>query len=1210
MSRRAHYSATALSEAAGGKVFPTLAVTLAYVRACGGDPAEWGRRWRETAERLAAGDAPGSVAEPGASARDAPYRGLMRFEPEDAARFFGREKLVAELRVYVAGNPFLGIFGPSGSGKSSLLRAGLIPALLEESAGGEVEWLPSLLTPGQHPVEQLAISLANLQGISAGSLHADLMDDPANTRLAIGQILARPPKDARVVIVVDQFEEVFTQCEDEAERVRYIACLLAALEGNSDRVRLVIAARADFYARCAEYPALATVLRDAQWLIGPMDEADLRSVVTGPAEVAGLRLESAFVETILADARGEPGALPLISHALLETWRRRRGNTLTLAEYREAGGIHGAVARTAERVYGALDGALQELARDMFLRLTALGEGTGDTRRRVSLAELLAGPDDDAVRDVLARLTEARLLTVDTDSVQVAHEAIIRSWPRLSGWLTEDRELLRAHRRLTDAALEWKHHRAEESLLYTGHRLAAWDGRPLDWLNQLERGFLAASRKRHARERAAVRRRTRVTLSGLAITLLLVSSLAFGAVLNARQLRVERDTARSRQLAANARGQLPLDPELSVLLARRALEVSPTREADAVLRQAVVESRVRLTLPVGPGKVCGVAFSPDGRHLAASGEDGTVRVWRTTGEGLTASDPITLRGHQGEAWSPVFSPDGRRLATAGVDGTVRVWKWDVGGEPVVLRGHRDAVWNIAFSPDGRRLASAGQDGTIRIWDAEGKAEPVVLRGHKGRALGVAFSPDGRHVASGGGDGTVRVWDLRGEAQPLVLRGHTNSVEDVAFSPDGRRVASASTDGTARVWDVAGDGDPLVLRGHDGTVEGVTFSPDGYKIATVSNDATVRVWSSTDALDPRVLRGHRGTVWAAAFGPAGRTMATASDDGTVRIWDVRGPEEVVLRGHAGPVWSGAFDPAGRHVAGAGADGTVRLWDWASGRDPVVLRGHHGEVLDVVYGPDGRRVASAGDDGTVRIWDVTGKAEPVVLRGHQGAVWNAAFSPDGRRVVSGGNDGTVRIWDVAGGAGPVVLRSGQGVVRSVAFSPDGRRVVSGGNDGTVRIWDVTGKAEPVVLRGHQGLVWTVEFSPDGRYVASGGNDGTVRIWDVTGKAEPVVLRGHQGIVWTLSFSPDGRLVATGGNDNSVRIWQSAGDGEPLVFRGHGASVESVAFGRDGRLVTTHDDATVRVWRCAVCGPIEDVLTLASARTRRRLTAEESRLYRSDP
>jgi WD40 repeat protein len=1187
LAKRAHYSVTALSEAAGGEAFPSLPVTLAYVRACGGDPNTWRQQWEQVSHELATDEV---------DSEKAPYLGLASFQPEDADRYFGRGDLVEELCARLDESPFLAVFGASGSGKSSLLRAGLLPAIWRGHLPGSGDWPTILLTPGNHPVEQLAIRLANLCGASAVAVLADLTSDPDGVRVLVRQVLAGRPARARLVIVADQFEEIFTLCRDEAERNGFLACLLAA----GDRARIVVGVRADFYARCAQYPALVAALRDRQVLVGPMDADDLRAVVREPAARAGLAVETALVEAVLADAAGEPGALPLISHALVETWKQRSGDRLTLAGYRRAGGVRGALARTADRVLDELDTREQHVVRDVFLRLTALGEGTEDTRRRVARSELLGGPDTESVTAVLDRLTEERLVTLGQHTVEVAHEALIRSWPRLRAWLTEDREALSAHRRLTENVAEWERHGRDDGLLYRGARLAAWQERPQDRLNDAEREFLAVSRRAEDRERLARRRRVRLVLGGLGTATAVVTVLAVLALVLARQAGVEREIAYSRQLVADARAQSQLDPELGLLLAREAFRVRPSADTEAALRQAAIESHVRATISGHGGKMVGVAFAPDGRQLATGGEDGALRVWEWRDGRPSGKAPIVLRGHRGEVRSLVFSRDGTRIAAAGPDG---VWVWDwARGEAVTLRGHDGEVWGVAFGPDGR-VASAGQDGTVRLWNADGSGEPVVWHGHDGRVLGVAFSPDGSRLATSGGDGTVRIWDPAGNA--IVLTGHKNSVEAVAFSPDGRHVATASTDGTARVWDVTGETDPVVLGSHDGTAEGIAYSADGRWVASTGNDGAVRVWNAESHATPTVLRGHRGTVWAAGFSPDGRTVASASDDGTVRVWDLDVVGALaVLRGHEGPVWRAEFSADGRRVASASEDGTVRVWSVAGRADPVVLRGAGSPVRQVVFSRDGRRVAGVDADGTVWIWRADGAGEPVTLPGD---AWQVAFSPDGRRVAVASRTEAVHLWPTTGTGEPTVLPGSQGKLAFVAWSPDGRRVAAAGHSGVIVVWTIGERGAPLTLRGHRGLVWTVVFSQDGTRLASGGNDGTVRVWPVTGRTEPVVLRGHQGVVWSVVFTVDGRHLVTSGNDATVRRWTLGRPGESLVFRGFRASVESVAVSATpGRFATAHDDGTVRLWHCPVCGPAGDVLSYAEKHLTRELTGEERRTY----
>ncbi|WP_328814360.1 nSTAND1 domain-containing NTPase [Nonomuraea cypriaca] len=1190
LSKRVHFSMTALSEAAGGVVVPSLAVTLAYVEACDGDRDEWESRWHVLMRRLAPAD-------PSLEESAAPYLGLAPFEQEDAPLFFGRERLVGQLCGRLADSSFLALFGPSGAGKSSVLRAGLLPALVEaEGAEGDGgAWLVVFFTPGEQPLRHLSIHLANAQGVAAGPVHEALTASPDATRTPCAQILSGRADKARLAIIVDQYEETFTLCHDEHERRGFVAALMAA--AREPRVHVVLGVRADFYGHCALYPALVSALQDNQVLIGAMEEDDLCAVVTGPARHAGVKVDAELVDLIVDEARGQVGALSLVSHALLETWRRRTGASLTVAAFRATGGLRGAVSQTAERVYGELGPAEQDVAKGVFLRLTMPGDGTEDTRRRASRAELQASPQGRRTAKVLDTLIAARLVVAEENTVTIAHEALIRGWPRLRTWLEEDRERLHAHRRLAEAATEWDQHGRDQAFLYRGTRLANWHDHPAEALNDLERDFLDAGHRREAAESAGRRRRTRLTLTVLVATTVVVSALAGVAVLQGRQAREQRDVALSRQLAAEARAELELNPGRGLALARRAYGLWPTVEAESVLRQGIVEDHLLATAP-GLGRATGVAFSPDDSRLAACSTDGLVRVWSWLSGRMSAGPPTVLRGHRGQALSPKFSPDGRRLAVPGTDETIRIWDLSGGAKRITLTGHDGPVWNVAFSPDGRRLASAGKDGTVRLWDTGGTGDPEVLRGHEGDSTTVAFSPNGRVLASAGHDSTIRLWDLKERGEPRVLRGHAAAIKNVAFSPDGRLLASVSIDGTARVWQTEGNMPPVVLYGHEGSVEGLAFSHDGHRLATTSDDSTIRLWSPTGAGDPLVLRGHERVVWGAAFSADGTRLVSAGDDGTVRVWDPRGMGQVsVLRGHEGEAWVAAFGPDGRRVFSGGVDGTLRSWDWSAGTHRVLNR-HEDEVVGLAVSRDGRRVASAGRDGTIQVADAEAGAKPVVLRGHEDTVWNAAFSPDGRWLASAGGDATLRIWDLTGATVPLIRWADADQIRYVAFSPDGRQMATGGQDGTVRMWDAHRDLPPLVLRGHQGLVWAVAFSPDGRRLASAGTDGTVRIWPASGQGAPLVLRGHQSMVWSVAFSPDGRWVAGTGHDGTARIWRTDAAAPPITVGGFATTVESIEFSRDGKLLTTaHGDGTVRLWRCTACEPVNDVL----ARVDRRLSGE---------
>jgi WD40 repeat protein len=1194
LARRAHYSVATLAEAAGGKVFPSLQVTLAYVAACGGDRSAWEARWREVAEELSAAH---PTEEEDLAA--APYRGLATFGPADAEWFFGRRRLVDRLLMRLSTVSFMAVFGPSGSGKSSLLRAGMLPALERGAIPGSADWPVLLFTPGDHPVDALATGLATVTKASARSLRDDLMAEPQSVRLALRQAFPAGTTASCVVFVVDQFEEVFTLCRDPAERARFVESLLAAVDGadgpDGAICRVVLGMRADFYARCAEYPALVAALDDRQLLVGTMSDGELREVITGPAAHAGLKTERALVEVIAADARGEPGALPLVSHALLETWRRRKADVLTLADYRGAGGIQGGIAQTAERVFAGLDSDGQRIAHEMFLRLTALGQGTEDTRRRVPRAELLNSPDSAKAITVLERLAAARLLTVGDNEVQVAHEAIIRHWPRLHGWLTDDRELLRAHRRLTEAAVEWDQHGKDDGLLYRGARLVVWDHYGVERLNTLERTFLSASRRRQVREHGAKRRRIRLAATGLLAALAAVSVLAATALVQAVRATDERDLARGRQLVASARSQLPIDPVAAILLARRAYEIKPTTQAEDMLRQATLEAGLGRTIGSSGRPIVGVAFSPDGRRLAVQ-EDFLLYVYDLTRDGVAGRQVPPWRIDGGEG-PPVFHPSGGYLAGVDSFGTINIWDLHrpPGVAPFRFGGTYDKAWSVAFDPNGRSLASAGGDGTVRVWDwaTRGRRSTVLGAFPGDRALSVAVSSDGRHVAGAGGDGTVRIWDrTRRGRPPVILRGHEGSVEAVAFSPDGRRLASGGDDGTIRIWPTTGGGRSRALHAQIDAVQSVAFSPDGRQIVGGGGDGAVQVWDATDAdLAPLGLGGAFGEVSSVAFSPDGRRVAGGSAGGT-HLWDVTGSGgPVVLRGHAGPVWDATASPDDRKIASAGEDGTVRVWTSDGTGDPIVLDGHAGRMFGVAFSPDGTRVAGAAEDGTILIWSATGTGEPITLRGGPAGPHGVTFTRDGRQVVTLNAFGLFRWNATRNHSGPIYKPAVRTAPPASPIPPlaDWRAHIT---KGTMRMFN----RDPVRSPHHKGLVFRSVTSADGQTVADAGQDGRDVILASPARLQrPVLLQGHQGRVRSVAVSPDGRLVATTAADDTIRVWRSTGDSEPLVFRGHGLSAENINFTPAGRLITTYDDGTIRVWRCEVCGPIKDVLRLADQRIR---------------
>ncbi|MCS0603578.1 XRE family transcriptional regulator [Streptomyces sp. LP11] len=1248
-------------------------MTLAYVRGCEGATEQWEKRWRTVAAELAHDD---SVQAEREQQEEPPYTGLAAFRSEDAERFFGRERLVAELAGRLAGARLVTVVGASGAGKSSLLRAGLVPRWRAEHPGHPVV----LFSPGPHPLKQCVTSLAGTDTPPADGRPGEGSPDgggrarpaaerdrsgrvsaprdsaaagPTGSRAldsAVRRLLDTAPDTAEILLVVDQFEEVFTLCRDDTERFRFVDALLAAALSAGSRCRVVVGVRADFYAHCAAHPALAAVMADAQVVVGPMSSGELRRAVTRPAVRAGCTVEGALLADIMTQADGQAAMLPLVSHALLETWRRRRGNTLTLSGFQAAGGLDGGLAHTAEEVWGTLDPVQQRIARQVLMRLTALGEGTEDTRRRIRRDELDSGgpvriggtagtggaergvgpdpapgddrtdhvPDHDMEADtalVLERFARARLLTLDRDTLEITHEALIRSWPRLRGWLTEDRDALRVHRHLTEAAADWEAVRRDPGALYRGVRLdqaCEWAARAgAEPLSSRERQFLAASRMAREAEVTAAARGTRRLrrLSVLLAVLLAGTAAATGVAVRAeRQASRQRDTAISQRVAQDAVALRLTDPARAVQLALAAYRLQPTSAArSAVLSAYATPYATQLT---GSDTVEAVAYAPGGRLVATAGDDGAVRLVDTTDPGR-ARQVAAFSGHTGPVRGLAFSPSGKLLASAGADGTLRLW--DPHGAPraagravgtaAALPGSTvpPALVSVAFSPDGATVAAAGADGAVRIWrtaHADG-APVVVLADRPGELRALAFAPDGRRLAAAGPAGTA-LWRLGPRTGRVTAR--LPAANAVAFAPDGRTLATAGEDYAVRRWRLDGDGGDrhpsrlgAPLTGHTDTVNALAYSADGRVLASGGVDATVRLWNVAKPgwnLPPTVLSGHTGYVSSLAFAPDGHTLASGSSDRTLRLWDLPVP---ALTGHTSSLYAAGFSPDGRTLATGSYDHTVRLWDVSDPRRPApgaVLTGNDAAVNAVAFAPGGHLLASAGLDRTVRLWDVADVRHPRptdVTTAGTDAVNSLAFAPDGHTLATGGADRSVRLWAVAGNRLRPLTRAAahRDQVGSVAFSPDGRLLASASRDRTVRLWDTAGgRLRPVaVLTGHSDAVKAVAFAPDGRTLATASDDRTLRLWDVRAARDghPVrplaVVEGHTDAVKALAFTADSRTLASGGADHSIRLWDVTDPGRPApraVLSGHGKPVDALAFAPDGHtLASGSEDWTGLLW-----------------------------------
>ncbi len=1181
-----------------------------------------------------------------------PYKGLNYFDEADADLFVGREALTAKLVERVLSLTsgllpeevrFLAVVGASGSGKSSLVRAGLVPSLRWDKASAD--WNIHVLTPTARPLESLAMSLT--QESSSVAEAASLMDDFARDPRSLHLFARREMKSLNgswLLLVIDQFEELFSLCRSEQEKTAFIDNLLMAASEANGPIIVAITLRADFYAHCAGYIQLREALARQQEYIGAMTDEELRRAIEEPARRGRWEIETGLVDLLLHDVGHEPGALPLLSHALLETWQRRRGRTMTLSGYTSSGGVRGAIAETAEAVFVDQFTAEQKaIARRIFLRLTELGDetATGDTRRRATFNELILKPEEAlTTQNVLKALADARLIITSENAAEVAHEALIREWPTLRGWLEDNREGLRLHRHLTEAAQDWLSRNHEPDVLYRGARLAQareWAFSHQDEMNALEREFLAASQElaeREATEKEAQRqreleaarklaeaeqkraeeqacaagqlRKRSVYLAGAFIAAFVMALIAGFLGWQAREAG---RLANSRELAAASISNLDIDPERSILLALEAVSTANTLEAENALHQSILSSRVQLTIPAHePGAGIDVAYSPDGSRLATASADEEVKVWDTaTGKLL-----FSVAGH-----GVAYRLDGKELATVLADGTVKFWDATTGKE-IPLAGKIDAGANVAFNPDGSRLATLTPVNLPRIWDLATGRELVNFPGHTDYVSYVFFSPDGRRLLTTSDDGTARVWNAATGQQLLNLSDHPSWVWTAAYSPKGDRIATVS-ENEAIIWDAQTGEKLITLTGHVNTIYAVAFSPDGTRLATGSLDRKVKVWDATTGKELFTLSGHTGAVFGLAFNPNGISLATGSDDGTVKIWDLM-PGRELFSLPEGAMAQIAFSPectsqpgattqqCGARLAGGGEGKTI-IWDAITGKQLRSLANPDNQVNALAFSPDGKMLVTAGDDLHMEIWDTASGAELYSWPAHTGLVNALAFDSTGTRLVSASDDYKVKVWDISTNAinkaGTIPLSFTLELpaeVKSLAFSPDGTRLATGVHNGTAKIWDFATGKELLTLRGHADSVISVAFSMDGKRLATASLDGTAKVWDASTGTEMFTLAGHTNAVMAVAFSPDGERIATASRDGTAKLWDAKSGQELLTFLGDGAGLNSIVFSPDGKRLATGGDGGLRLYLLNM----DDLVALARTRVTRSLTSEECQKY----
>ena len=1173
------------------------------------DIDSWGRAAHDALALVAAhnpvdrGDARTGHSDPATSA-ECPYRGLSAFQPEDANRFFGREEIVADLIARLQAQPVLVVGGPSGSGKSSLVRAGLISSLRQGAIPGSENWRIELFTPGRDALS---------------GLYFRLRGDDGTTRVRLEEFIAHPGLAREVLtakasepllLVIDQFEELFTLNTPE-QAVALVTALAAITEPVENPVRVVITIRADFYEMCATIPWLAEAVSRNQVLVGPMTPADLRRAVLEPARRAGYYIEQHLVDAIVNDAGSDAGALPLLSHALVETWMRRMGSTLTLEGYQASGGMAGAVRQTADAVFDTVfTDEERRVAKRLLLGLVSPGEGGADTRRIVARSELENDPDAEVLDRVIRRLTEARLLTVDDETVQISHEALLRSWPRLRRWIETSRADLRTRLRIIQLAEDWIEGERDPELLLRGARLDylhEWFVKNRDKTGALESEFIGASvARRDAEQAAQTQRRARrrrwqvASVSGLALLAIgatLASIMAYQQSLQARH-NAELAEAASEQaqesfasaLGAAAAGYTQDDPLLALNLAAQSITRSTSPRTTFDARVALLQARqvlakgapVPLGAPVAAGDALALSMSPDGRFVVTGGRDGTIRIVDTRSRRrIGTMYDASIGGIQ----DIHFAPDGHSFGAVGDRGKLMVWPFDVGlaGTPITVGETSDVLWRLAFDPVSKVVATSGEDGNVRIWPLEGETlgqSRVLARRSGGDFTSVAFGPRGDMVAAGNGLGEIRAWSYPSGKElfaPLASL-HSSDIWELAFSSDGNLLATASSDGSASVV-LPDTGKPW---GHafesEDKIGAVAFLPDHRALVAGGPDGKLYMRDlGSGGTELRSPPGHTRPIIDIAISPEVPMAATLGMDQQIRLWRL-GPvpslssDFTVASGEkARGVALGTERPA--YADTAGIVTTVGLDRRAS---PIARPVHDNQVWALAYAPDGTRIASADRNGRVEIWDANVEAARISLPAREVPVWSLTFDAAGARLAVAYED-SVRIYDVTTGEVTATFEPPEGDVTRAALDRGFHRLAMATTSGKAFVWELGSDNRPLALDVTPNIVWSVSFSADGATLATADSDEVIAIWSMPDGIRRANFSGHVRGATDVLLLGDGSTVVASDRGGGLHFWDLTYDkGIGQIAAAHGGAIWRLAAHPDGRrFASAGDDGVVRLW-----------------------------------
>lgn len=1156
-----------------------------------------------------------------------PFKGLRAFQETDSENFFGREALVNRLlnrlREDSPYTRFLAVVGPSGSGKSSVVKAGLIPQLRAGAVDGSANWYYNEIVPGTLPYNELENAIESYAVNPPDDLAARFRQD---TRAFLEQVNANlPDDDSEFFLFIDQFEELFTLVEDDDKIGHFLESMYIALTAPESRIRIVITIRADFYDRPLLQPRLSDMVRERTEVVVPLSEEELQRAITEPARRVGVMIDNGLVAAIVAEVKEQPGALPLLQYALSELFERRDGNVITPDAYHAIGGVRGSLARRAGQIYAELEPAEKRALQQLMLRLITLGEGTEDTRRRTLLSEVTSLRDDDETTDdtaimnrVIDRFGKARLLTFDRDpitrspTVEVTHEAIIREWSLLRTWLDESRNDVRMQRSLQGLANEWLAHNRDESFLVRGARLDSYE----NWaetttlvLSDAELAYLRVSLKdrerREQEERERQEREERLRAQRQRFLYLAVGVLVVGLVIaigltgvafqaQQRAQRGERDAQAARgtadanaeisnsiALEASARRALADgDGDLAVLLSLESMSMGgqePPVEAVSTLAQVAFNPGTRMVLRGHEAWVQDIDVSQNGQYVATGSTDASVRVWDArTGEQL-----YMLEGHTGDVESVKFAPTGTTFVSMATDFETILWDAATGQELQRFIGHDGPVRDASFSPDGSQIITGGNDALLILWDLATGQALRRFEGHSSAVFSVAFSPDGTRVLSGSRAGRLFAWDVATAQLTHQLEGHNGTVWEIAFSNDDTHFASASGDGTVLIWDAATlepAAQPQLLGSND-EVRDVDWSLDDFFLYTASINRLIEIWDVETGLRVGQLSGHDSDVLSLEVSADGRFLYSGSKDLTARIWNVGQPgaERFIEVAGQRRLTGLALGNSHERLYVSSVDPTVYIIDRTT-YETINQISAEDAVLAFDVSPDERRLLIGGVEFLREVEIATGEVLNDLVA-HTERITDVIYLPDGQRALSASQDTSILLWDLTTGE---VLRRFDGHTESVntlALNPENStQFASGSGDQTVIVWDLEAGALLDQLVGHTDAIYDIDYSPDGLNIISGSRDATVILWDALSGRELQRYISNTEDVRAVHFNAEGNRLAVGTADGVVAIYDPESSQALETFNlADGSGVFDVLFTPDSRnVLTAQEDGDVGIWR----------------------------------